>query len=301
MTTRAHPDASNPREDGPQPAPYVSRFVEADGLRLHYQDYGTEDRPVMLCLHGGAAHGHWFDFIAGAFTADYHVLALDQRGHGDSAWVDPPAYSYHDYASDLDKVAAQLDLRGFVLIGHSMGGMVSLTYAAAYPGRLAKLVIVDTSVNLSEERLSAMRDVGQRGGSSYATREELVARYRLRPAGTLASPEVVRHIAGHSARQFPDGGWRHKFDRSVYALREQLDGMPFWDKVKVPALLVRGERSPRITPQVYADVKARAPQVELAEVPDSDHHVTLDNPAGFTRAVKAFLAKKNQEGAGNRR
>jgi pimeloyl-ACP methyl ester carboxylesterase len=280
-------------DNTPQPAPYVSRFADLGGLRLHYQDYGTEGRPVMLCLHGGAAHGHWFDFIASGFTQDYHVLALDQRGHGDSAWVDPPGYSYHDYASDIDKVAAQLGLRGFVLIGHSMGGMVSLTYAATYPGRLAKLVIVDTSVNLSEERLSAMRDVGQRGGSSYATREELVARYRLRPAGTLASPEVVRHIAGHSARQFPDGGWRHKFDRGVYALREKLDGMPFWDKVKVPALLVRGERSQRITPQVYADVKARAPQVELAEVPDSDHHVTLDNPAGFTRTVKSFLARNS--------
>jgi len=287
--------ATRPNTDSginlPKAAPYTDRFVDAGGLRLHYQDYGSAGKPAMLCLHGGAAHGHWFDFIASGFTPDHHVLALDQRGHGDSAWVDPPAYSYHDYASDIDKMAAKLDLRDFVLVGHSMGGMVSLTYAATYPGRLAKLVIVDTSINLPEERLSAMRDVGQRGGGSYATREELVTRYRLRPAGTLASPEVVRHIAGHSARQFPDGGWRHKFDRSVYALREKLDGMPFWDQVKVPALLVRGERSQRITPQVYAEVKARASQVELAEVANSDHHVTLDNPQGFVSAVQAFLAR----------
>ena len=218
------------------------------------------------------------------------MLALDQRGHGDSAWVDPPAYSYHDYAADIDKVAAKLDLRDFVLVGHSMGGMVSLVYAATYPGRLKKLVIVDSSIKLSEERLTAMRDVGMRTGSSYATREELVARYRLRPAGTLASPEVVRHVAGYSARQFPDG-WRHKFDRSVYATRESLDGLPFWEQIKIPALLVKGERSPRISSQIFAEVKARAPQVELAEVADSDHHVTLDNPSGFVRAVKPFLMK----------
>ena len=275
----------------PQAAPYTDRFVDAGGLKLHYQDFGTAGKTVMLCMHGGAANGHWFDFVAAAFTPDYHVLALDQRGHGDSAWVDPPAYSYHDYAADIDKVAAKLDLRDFVLVGHSMGGMVSIVYAATYPGRLKKLVIIDTSVRLAEERLTAMRDVGNRIGSNYATREELVARYRLRPAGTLASPEVVRHVGGHSARQFPDGSWRFKFDRAVYATRESLDGMPFWDRIKVPALLVKGGRSPRISPEIYAKVKSRAPQVELAEVTDSDHHVSLDNPAGFVAAVKPFLAK----------
>jgi len=292
MTNPANAGASaaNPA-DTPQPAPYTSRFVEAGRLRLHYQDFGTANRPTLLCMHGGAANGHWFDFVAAGFTPDYHVLALDQRGHGDSAWVDPPAYSYHDYASDIDKAVTKLDLRDFVLVGHSMGGMVSLVYAATYPGRLKKLVIVDTSVKLSEERIAAMRDVGMRTGSNYTTREELVARYRLRPAGTLARPEVVRHIAGYSARQFPDGSWRHKFDRNVYATRESLDGMPFWDRIKVPALLVKGERSPRISPQILAETKARVPQIEFAEVADSDHHVTLDNPSGFVRAVTPFLTK----------
>jgi pimeloyl-ACP methyl ester carboxylesterase len=290
MTSAANPDIQA-APSGYRPAPFESRFIEAGGVRLHCLDYGTEGLTPMLCLHGGAVNAHWFDFVAAGFTAGYHVRALDQRGHGDSAWVDPPAYSYYDYASDIDKVAAKLDLRDFVLVGHSMGGMVSTVYAATYPGRLKKLVIVDTSVRLSEERLTAMRDVGNRTGSNYATREELVARYRLRPAGTLASPEVVRHVGGHSARQFPDGSWRFKFDRAVYATRENLDGMPFWERIKVPALLVKGGRSPRISPEIFAEVKKRAPQVELAEVADSDHHVTLDNPDGFVRAVKPFLTK----------
>ena len=152
-------------------------------------------------------------------------------------------------------------------------------------------MIVDTSIKLSEERLAAMRDVGNRGGSSYATREDLVARYKLRPGNSLAPAEVVRHIAGFSARQFPDGSWRHKFDRRVYATREGMDGMPLWDRVKVPALLVKGGRSARITPEIFAQAKARAPQLDLAEVADSDHHVMLDNPEGFVRAVRPFLAK----------
>ena len=274
-----------------EPAAAAGRFVQAGVLRLHYLDYGTENRPPMLCLHGGAAHGHWFDYVAADLSADYHVRALDQRGHGDSAWADPPAYAYEDYASDLSKVAEALDLRDFVLVGHSMGGMVSLVYAARHPGRVKRLIIVDTSINLGEERLSAMRERGLREGTSYASREELISRFRLRPGSTLATPEVVRHVAGHSARQFSDGTWRHKFDRNVYARREKLDGMPLWNDIKIPALLVKGDCSGRITLQIYAEVKRRCPQAELSEIADSDHHVTLDNPAGFVLAVRDFLAR----------
>jgi pimeloyl-ACP methyl ester carboxylesterase len=290
-------------KQGSEPAASTSRFVDAGGLRLHYLDYGTghethhetqhetESRPAILCVHGGAAHAHWFDYVAPFLSPRYHVRALDQRGHGNSDWVDPPAYSYQDYASDLAQVAEKLDLRDFVLIGHSMGGMVSLVYAATYPGRVGKLVIVDTSMKLSEDRIAAMRDRGSRPGSSYATREELITRYRMLPAGTLARPDVIRHMGARSARQFPDGTWRHRFDRNVYAIRESVDGMQYWEQIKIPALVIKGDRSPRITPEIYAGVKARCPQAELAEVPMSDHHVTLDNPSGFAQALQAFLDK----------
>jgi pimeloyl-ACP methyl ester carboxylesterase len=266
-----------------------------NGLKLHYLDYGTEGRPPMLCVHGGAAHAHWYDFVASGFTDRYHVRALDLRGHGDSAWASPPAYSYDDYAAELSAFVEKLDMRDFVLVGHSMGGMVSLVYAATYPGRVRELVIVDTTMHMSEERIAAMRGVGERAGSRYATREELAARYRLRPTGTLAQPEIVRYIGAHSARQDADGSWRHKFDREVYAIRERLDGMPYWNRISIPALLVKGDRSERITPGVIAAVRARCPRVEVAVVADSDHHVTLDNPEGFQHAVNAFLGK--HEGA----
>jgi len=292
MTTPAGTDSTFVEaKDSRQPAPHTSGYVETGGPRLHYLDYGTAGRKPMLCVHGGAAHGHWFDFVASGFTGDYHVRAVDQRGHGGSDWVDPPAYSYHDYAADLAQVAERLDLRDYVLVGHSMGGMVSLVHAATYPGRVGRLVIIDTSIKLAEDRLNAMRERGSRPGSNYATRDELLDRYRLLPAGTLASPERVRYIGGFSARQFPDGTWRHRFDRSVYAIRESLDGLPFWEKIKIPALLVKGDRSPRITPEIVANVRARCPQVEVAEVAMSEHHVTLDNPAGFVEAVSAFLAR----------
>lgn len=276
----------------PAPATAASLYVEAGSLRLHCLDYGTAGSRPMLCVHGGAAHAHWFDFVAPGFTADHHVRALDLRGHGDSAWADPPEYSYQRYAADLGKVVEKLDLRDFVLVGHSMGGLVSLVYAAAHPGRVARLVVVDSMMRMSDDRIAAMRAVGERRGGNYATREEFAARFRLRPPGTTAAPETIRHVARHCCRQEEDGGWRHKFDRDVYARRESLDGMPLWERIRIPALLVKGELSPRITPQIHAEVQARCPQVELAEVAGSDHHVTLDNPAGFVRAVNEFLARR---------
>ena len=282
---------SAPAEDAPKPASYTSRYVEAGGLRLHYLDYGTAGRPAMLCVHGGAAHAHWFDFVAPGFCKDYHVLSIDQRGHGDSDAATPPDYSFERYAADLNEVVAKLGLNDFVLVGHSMGGTVSLTYAATYPERVGKLIIVDSTVQMTPDRVATLREVGTREGSSYASQEEFVARYRLRPAGTTAVPAVLQHLAQNSSRQHADGTWRHKFDRNVYATRETIDGLPFWSQVKVPALLVKGDLSDRISPQVFAEVKKRCPQIELAEVTNSNHHVTLDNPPGFVRAVNAFLQK----------
>jgi len=280
------------RDESVRPAVFTHGFVNAGGLRLHYLDYGTADRPAMVCLHGGAAHAHWFDFVAGIFSRDYHVLALDQRGHGDSAWAQPPVYSYERYASDLAEVVEKFHLRDFVLIGHSMGGMVSLVYAATHPGRVAKLVIVDTTMNLTAERLAAMHKVGNHQGRSYATLEEFAARFRLRPPGTTAAPDIVRHLAEYSAHRLDDGSWRHKFDRNVYLMRESKDGMPYWNQVRIPTLLVKGELSERITAQVFAEVTMRCPHVAFAEVAESNHHITLDNPAGFVQAVKPFLDER---------
>ena len=274
----------------PQAAAAGSGYVEAGGLKLHYLDYGSAGKPAMLCLHGGAAHAHWFDFVAAGFAGDYHVRALDQRGHGDSAWPEPPEYSTARFADDLHEVTERLDLRDFVLVAHSMGGMISLNYASRYPGRMSRLVVIDSTLHLTEDRASMMRERGARQ-SSYDTLDDLAARYKLMPAGSSAPPDVVKHIARHAGRQSEDGRWRHKFDRNVYSQRGSVDGMPYFAKIKAPTLLVKGATSARITPEIYAAVKAVAPQVELAEIAGSDHHVTLDNPVAFIEAVYAFLQR----------
>jgi pimeloyl-ACP methyl ester carboxylesterase len=283
-------------EGGYQPAPFISRYVEVDGSPLHYLDYGTSGRPPILCVHGGAAHAHWFDFFATGFISDFHVRALDFRGHGDSPWMIPPDYTYERHAADLAEVVERLDLRNFVLIGHSMGGLVSLLYTASYHGRARALIIVDSTLRMPEDRVALLRNVGNRPGSRYATHEEFLSRYRLRPDGTTAAPEIIQHLAGYGGRQLPDGSWIHKFDRHVYAQRNSFDGIPLCSRVTIPTLVVKGGRSPRVTPQLIAEAQAQCSSLDVVEVPHSDHHVFLDNPPGFERVVKSFLAGCDQAG-----
>ncbi len=276
-----------------KPAPYTDRYVEVAGLKLHVQDYGSAGKPQMLCVHGSAAHAHWFDFVAPGLSGDYHVLAPDQRGHGDSAWdrSPEPAYHYDRYAADLHELIEKLDLRDFILIGHSMGGLVSTVYASTYPGRARAFIMIDSSLNMPSDRIASMNAVGSREGSSYASQSEFVASYKIRPSGSSATPDMVRHLALHSGRAFDDGRWRNKVDRNVYAKRVGKNLIPHWANIKIPALLMKGDRSNRVSPEIIASVRALAPQVEVAEVAGCDHHVTLDNPSGFVEVASKFLNK----------
>jgi len=279
-----------------EPAKYVEYFVEIDGLRLHVQDYGASGKPPILCVHGGAANAHWYDFVAQGFNADYHVRALDLRGHGDSDWdnSNPPNYNYSRHAADIHALAEKLDLHDFILIGHSMGGMVSSVYASTYPGRARALIMVDSNLDMTPDRIAGFNAVGNRQGRDYATEAEFIANYRVRPGGSTASPEALRHIAQHGGRRFDDGRWRHKVDRRVYADRELVDSPALWSRIKIAALLMQGGRSTRMRSKAIAEVKLRAPQVKVTVVPDADHHITLDNPADFIRAARDFLAEFNQ-------
>ena len=275
-----------------KPASCIDRYVEVDGLKLHVQDYGGVGKPPILCVHGSAAHAHWFDFVASGLKDDYHILAPDQRGHGDSEWdrSTNPAYHYDRYAADLHELTEKLDLRDFILVGHSMGGLVSTVYASTYPGRARAFIMVDSSLNMPTERIANMNAVGSREGSSYASADEFLANYKIRPSGSTATPDMVRHLGMHSGRQYEDGRWRNKVDRNVYALRVARNLIPCWANIKIPALLLKGDRSNRISPEILAEVRALAPQVQVGEVAGCDHHVTLDNPPGFVAACKQWIA-----------
>ncbi|MBI3964689.1 MAG: alpha/beta hydrolase [Chloroflexi bacterium] len=271
-----------------EPARFEDRYVEVGGLRLHYLDYGTAGKPLILCVHGGAAQGHWFDFFAPDFRSDYHVIALDLPGHGDSDWLEPDQYSYFRYAATVDAFVRALDLRDFVYFGHSMGGLIGIVYVAEYPERVRALVVADSTLHLQLDRIGVLRDVGSKKGSTFATKAELESRFRLRPAGP-ATPEVIRHLAQFSGRQLEDGSWTNKFDRHTYSTRQEMDGFPYFPRIAAPTFLVKAELSPRLVPEVVDRVRVLKPDIQFAEVPNADHHLFLDNPRGFEKVMRAFL------------
>lgn len=282
-----------------EPTPSTSQFVDVDNLSFHYLDFGDtrlapgkDPRMTMLCLHGGAAQAHWFDFVVGPFLDNYRVLSLDLRGHGDSDWGPPDKYSYPDFARDVGGFIQKLGIGPVLLVGHSMGGMVSIVTAAEFPDEVGKLVVVDSMMQMSEERAAELRSIGTGKGKGFDSREGYVAGFKIRPAAVAALPEVTRHMAAYSCRQFEDGLWRNKFDRNVYARRHPVDGYTYWAKVwdaKTPALVVAGGDSDRITPEVRAKLLAAHPQVTVITVEKAGHHVMLDNPVGYVEALGAYL------------
>lgn len=273
------------------PAPSTGHYLEGGDSRLHYLDYGTAGATPMLCIHGAAAHAHWYDYVAAAFTDRFHVRSLDLRGHGNSAWSTGSNYSHLDFAADIEHAAEQLDLRDFVLIGHSMGGLASITYAASRPWRLARLIIVDARPKLEDEAVANLRNYSRQPARRYASLDELVERYSLQPAGTTASSGIVRDMASKGAKQLDDGSWAHKFDRRLHAERVVIDGFQYWREIKIPSLLVTGQLSARVDASILAEVSRCCPQLETACVANSNHHVTLDNPAGFAAAIRPFLTR----------
>jgi pimeloyl-ACP methyl ester carboxylesterase len=284
------PPVLQPLPQGWKPAPYEDRYLDARGSRMHYLDYGGTADSTILCLHGGQAHAHWYDFMAGEFTQRHRVIALEHKGHGDSAWTDPPAYTYNDFADDVAAAVEQLGLNRFTLIGHSIGGVVGLTYAARHPGRVANLILVDSTLQMAPARLARFQREAALPAQTWATREALIADYKLNPPETQTPAEIVRYLGWHVAMQRTDGTWQQRFDRKVYTQRDWTNEFAPWSAISIPVMLVKGALSNRITPEIVTAVKARCPQAGLVTVANSDHHVMLDNPEDFARVVRDFVA-----------
>jgi len=216
----------------------------------------------------------------------YHVLALDLRGHGDSAWVTPPAYGINDYVSDLEDFIATLSLAPVILLGHSLGGFIALTYASAHAEALCALVVVDMGFRLRQSR--RMRLLSHFPAPIYQDEEDLFRRFRLLPPETRASASLLQEIARHSVQRLPDGRFSLKFDRATL-MREPWDLTSSLSRITCPALFLRGGESQHLSAGTLAEMVTRCPQAHGLDIPDAGHHLFLDHPAAFLYAVRSFL------------
>ena len=263
-------------------------FRASDDLLLHCLDYGGHGRPPLLFLHGGSAHAHWWDFVAPALTEFCHVMALDQRGHGDSPWTRDWAYGTRHYIEDLHQIISTWELGPPILVGHSMGGHNVLVYAGTYVQSVRAIAVVDSPATYPAFAKQALKEMSERPSRRFDSLEAAAAAFRTVPDDTVAVPEVMRHIALSSFRQDTDGKWIHKMDRRTM-LREPIDGWPLLPQIECPALYVRPGTSPM--PQDYGQrIATRMPHGHLTIVPDCHHHVLLDNPQGLVSVLKTFFA-----------
>lgn len=264
--------------------------VEVEACPIHYLRWGERSKPGIVLVHGGAAHAHWWSFIAPLLTPQYHIAALDLSGHGDSGRR--REYRSDFWAEEVMAVARDAGIVGApLLVGHSMGGIVCIQAAARWGDRLAGAIIVDSPVRRPDpESEEGTRGRAFRNPKTYPDYEMAVAKFRLVPPQPCDNPWVLDHVARHSLHRTP-AGWTWKFDPVVFrratsdSISQHLAG------VRCRVALFRGELSELVTPDV-ADymVELLDRNAPLVEIPEAHHHLLLDQPLAFVSALRAILA-----------
>jgi esterase len=288
--------------------PWLDKEIRISGLKFHYLDWVHEGTqlPTMLLLHGGGQDGHSWDEFSARIRDQYHVLALDQRGHGDSDWApEPSEYSREHHFGDISGFVDSLRLDPFVLIGLSMGGSNAMHFTANRPEKVRGLVIVDIGPEVGRER----RDEAQAQNFSrieeFDSFEEAVeAAHRFNPRRPI---EQLRERLGFRLRQWPDGKWRPKQDlrRRVAeapqdAEQRQQEAWADLKRIACPTLIVRGAESPVLSAEVAQRMVETMADCALITVERSGHTVPGDNPEGFYAAVTQWLAKRAMPAATTR-
>ena len=270
-------------------------FVEANGLRFHYLEWGDQANRPLVMLHGMGQTAHSWDFAALALCDRYRIVALDQRGHGDSDWAPSADYSLSAHQGDIAAVLTALGLDGIVLMGLSMGGRNAFTYAADHPDQVAALIVVDSAPELQRTGADTIRRFVE-DMDVLDTFEEFVV--KTKQYNPRRSDRQIRGSLANNLKQLQDGRWTWKYDKVFRSPDAKPWTDPYivrrmWQKVeevRCPALVVRGAGSTVLSQGTAEEMADRLVNGRLTVVPDSGHLVPGDNPTGFHQAVEAFLA-----------
>ncbi|HET8710983.1 MAG TPA: alpha/beta hydrolase [Spongiibacteraceae bacterium] len=236
----------------------VSKFFNSQGLKLHYLDWGNDSAPPLILVHGTRDHARSWDWVARELQKDWHIVALDLRGHGDSAWSPDAAYltPYHllDFADFVDA----LGYERIDIIAHSFGGNPTVRFAGLYPERVRKLVLVDAMgptptfvarwdeigvVKRTRDWMDKARETAKAQPKRFATIEDAIA--RMAQANKHLSAEQARHLAIHGVRRYDDGfGWKYdphmgNFGPEDFAIHLEA----YWREITAETLICWGNES----------------------------------------------------------
>ncbi|MEN8233723.1 MAG: alpha/beta hydrolase [Actinomycetota bacterium] len=268
--------------------PYDEAGVEVEGTSVRYLDWGRHGLPGLVFVHGGGAHAHWWSFLAPMFTNEWHAVALELSGHGDSGRREH--YSHDLWAQEVLAVAEAAGFPGPpVVVGHSLGGLVTIHLAATHGDRLAAAVVVDSPVRRPDpESEAGARGQAFRTPGTYPDEETALRHFRLIPPQPCDNDYIVDHVARGSLHETPEGWtWKfdpHLFDQTLVSMRDQLTS------VQCRVALFRGEQSV-VVPEdtaayMYELMGGRAPVISI---PEAHHHLILDQPLAFVAALRTLL------------
>ena len=283
----------------------TSHIYFSQRLRLHYVDWGNEDAPTLLMVHGGRDHCRNWDWVADELRHDYHIIAPDLRGHGDSQWMLGGSYTIIDYVYDIAQLLHQTRATPSVIMGHSLGGSISLLYSGIYPENVTKLISIEGmgpppgmfdmyGKTGPHARLEAwvgnLRQLSGRMPKRYSSLED--AFQRMQTENPHLSEDQARHLTIHGSNQTEDGSYSWKFDNYVRAFApiglSPEETWKIYARIDCPTLLIHGTESWASNPQDDGRSKAFN-NSSVAGIEGAGHWVHHDQLGRFLDVTREFL------------
>lgn len=285
---------------GPTSHTYFSQRI-----RLHYVDWGNPEAPPLVLVHGGRDHCRNWDWVAQELRKDWHVIAPDLRGHGDSQWNSDGNYRMGNYIYDLAQLIHQQNLAPVTLVSHSLGGNIALRYSGLYPESVKKVVAIEGlgfSPAMVAERekkpfaermrdwIDEQRNFSGRLPRRYASIEE--AFKRMQGENKHLSPQQAKHLTAYGVNQNEDGTYSWKFDNYVRSWppydMPQAEVEKLWGLIDCPTLLVHGEESWASNPETDGRAKFFS-NANVVGFENAGHWVHHDRLDGFLKLLREFL------------
>ena len=270
-----------------------SRFIDRDDLKLHHLDWGNHGKHPIVLVHGSRLHAHVWNDFSRRFSDRYNVIALDQRGHGDSAWGPQDGYQMENFYQDLRAVVEARELSRFTLIGHSLGGRVSMLFAHRHPELLERLVLVD--ITPGRPAVVARGEVSDEDrtapGEFDSSEDALVHLKRLMPR---APAPLVEESVRHGLRRTDDGRYTWKYDPAFLSgRRSRANAVDLWSAVAsipTPTLLQYGSESNVVSRELAARMGETMPRCTVERIEGAGHGLFTDQPEAFAESVERFFA-----------
>lgn len=280
----------------------ISHFFYSDRLKLQFWDYGQDGKPALVLVHGGLDHARNWDWVARSLRQEYHVYALDLRGHGNSGWAPGAMYSVAEHVLDLSALLDIINEFPIRLVGHSLGGIIVLHYSGIYPERVQKVVSIEGIGFPQRHRVHApaserlrywidsVRKSEGREPRSYPNLDAAVA--RMKEANPHLTDDVARHLTMHGTNWNADGSMIWKFDNFARPITPYghcvSDAAEIYGRIACPTLLFWGLES--FAPVPHDDPRVQAiPDCRLVSVPDAGHWPHHDQLDLFLKETAPFL------------